>query len=295
MLPVYSNSDDGGVAPSGQEAVCLDCADEQPCLFDRCRGKVRENASAAVTPADLGEFQELAPAAVSPVIHRTPEELGIPRTVPDVPVRRERSVRPDWNEGPCPSPMREAHVKRDRLNRERAIVTSRGAKATMPRTVNALAVMAGAAMEELKKEKVKVSKTSYDMTSELNQKIAAEVATRPTAEIAASLNVPLSRVYHIRSQLRRMGKLKERGKRRPGRASKLAVGVRRVEIDPKRNGSAAALIHAFEKIDAGGAAEKISIELSGEEAARVVARMSPLQREAFLSAGLRAALLASFA
>jgi hypothetical protein len=67
-----------------------------------------------------------------------------------------------------------------------------------------------------------------------------------------------------------------------------------VEIDAQRPGTAAALMSALSKVDAGTdqVRVKIEIELSQAEVDRVLARLDTSQRQAFVAAGLRAALLA---
>lgn len=64
--------------------LCLDCSNEMPCVEARVGGKGREaGASARATLNVYGELEfESAPALV---IVRTPEELGVPRVVMDVP------------------------------------------------------------------------------------------------------------------------------------------------------------------------------------------------------------------
>ena len=68
---------------------------------------------------------------------------------------------------------------------------------------------------------------------------------------------------------------------------KHAEGVQSVQIEPRRPGTASALIDALDKVDG----EKLQIELTMGEVAQIVGRMDAARRNAFISAGLRAVLL----
>jgi hypothetical protein len=69
------------------------------------------------------------------------------------------------------------------------------------------------------------------------------------------------------------------------------ASLQTVQIDPQRPGTAAALINALSKLDADAERVKVEIELTRVEVAQMLDRLGPQQRDAFLSAGLRAALL----
>jgi hypothetical protein len=71
-----------------------------------------------------------------------------------------------------------------------------------------------------------------------------------------------------------------------------AMLPRPVEIDPERPGSASSLLAACDKVDAAAVRFTIEMTLSQAEIDQVLDRLGPAQRQAFLSAGLRAALLA---
>lgn len=68
---------------AGEYWLCLECADGLPCAAVRCCGQVRAESSAAVTHAEVAGLKALEDVApiVPPVTHRTPEELGLSRTV----------------------------------------------------------------------------------------------------------------------------------------------------------------------------------------------------------------------
>jgi hypothetical protein len=60
-----------------------------------------------------GQFGEVNfPSDPERVVHWTPEQLGMARTVPDVPVRK--TLTPDWSDAQPSGTMRLARVKRDR-------------------------------------------------------------------------------------------------------------------------------------------------------------------------------------
>ena len=65
----------------GDEPICLECADGELCVAVRCAGLVREESSACELGA-MNVFGDIdMPGNGGKVVHRTPEELGIPRTV----------------------------------------------------------------------------------------------------------------------------------------------------------------------------------------------------------------------
>ena len=99
-------------AESG-EPLCRDCAEGEPCLFERCAGRGRETSSTAVQQGECGALV-FAGDAPSEIRTRTPEELGIERVTRDEPRASRLNVRPDWSDGMARGPMREAGVKRDR-------------------------------------------------------------------------------------------------------------------------------------------------------------------------------------
>jgi hypothetical protein len=318
----------GKIDGDGDEALCLDCADEKPCAAERCRGQVRENSSAVVRPEELYAMDSAG--SPPPIVSRTPEELGIPRVVSTVPALTSLEMAglveglPEalktarWPAGADlammerrlglrasePRKVEPRKASEDSLKgvKTRTVIDSHG-RGVRVRMI-AHAVMGAEMIDEFAAEAAKEAKcksvqgesvtNNFDMTSELNQKIAAEPVTTRAAEIAASLNVPVSRVYGIRCQMRREGKLAGRGKRqaqaakKPG--TKLAATVRRVEIDPQRPGTAAALIDALAKRDAAGATA-VRLELTAGEVALLVGKLNDEQRGAFLAAGLKAAIL----
>lgn len=74
---------------------------------------LRPESSVSVAINEWGE-EVFAGDAPGPVIHRTPEELGLARVVPHVPPPPRLTIRPDFDERPRRGSMREAGVKRDK-------------------------------------------------------------------------------------------------------------------------------------------------------------------------------------
>jgi len=96
----------------GDEPMCLECADGELCVAVRCAGLVREESSACELGA-MNVFGDIdMPGNGGKVVHRTPEELGIPAVVRDVPQRKALTM--DWAAGAvvCGS-MRLKGVKKD--------------------------------------------------------------------------------------------------------------------------------------------------------------------------------------
>jgi hypothetical protein len=140
---------------------------------------------------------------------------------------------------------------------------------------------AGGRVEEAMPRGVKIAE-------DVREKIVAEPASLGHADVAAKYGIPVTTVHGIRW---RAGVVCKRG-RRSAKAGLSSGPVQRVEIDPQRPGTAAALMRATDKVDAGQMRVKVELELSQAEIDRVLDRLGPGQRIAFLSAGLRAALLA---
>lgn len=77
------------------------------------------------TRVEMNEFGELyfAGDAPGPVIHRTPEELGLPRVIPAQPPPL-KLINADW-QPPAPSTVRTRRMKRDPVRRGRYRVAPR--------------------------------------------------------------------------------------------------------------------------------------------------------------------------
>jgi len=243
-------------AADGEEPMCLDCAEGRACVVQRCAGLGREESSVRAVRGEFGEIN--FPGEDSAVVHRTPEQLGIARTVPDV--RERKTLTPDWSDAQPSGTMRMAHVKRDR-------------KPTM-RTITPVARRA-AEPDEAKQEESETVKNGEKCAFEGCDQVAYKGRKYCTAKHAYK-NKPAVKSKPAAPKVHR------------------ETTARPVEIDAQRPGTAAALMNALSKVDAGTdqVRVKIEIELSQAEVDRVLARLDTSQRQAFVAAGLRAALLA---
>jgi hypothetical protein len=232
---------------NGDEPMCLDCADGRACVALRCAGQVREESSVTVQAGIFGGVEFVGEG--ESVVHRTPEELGIARTVPDVPERKTVSL--NWNDGAVRGSMRSAGVKRDHKQTMRTVVT-RSALQT----------------EVTKESEVKNGgvKCAFEGCNEMAYDGRKYCAGRHGYK---NKPAPTKRAAKSRAML-----------------------PRPVEVDPQRPGTATALMTALNKIDADNERIKIEIELTRAEVDQMFGRLSPSQRQAFLTAGLRASLLA---
>ncbi len=78
-----------------EEPMCLDCVNDRQCALLRCAGRGREESSVSGSQNVFGEI--VFPSEISSVICRTPEELGLARTVPDIPERKLLAT--SWHDG----------------------------------------------------------------------------------------------------------------------------------------------------------------------------------------------------
>ncbi len=238
----------------GEEPMCLDCAEGRACVAERCAGRGREESSVS---ARLGVFGDLEfPGEETAVVHRTPEELGIAKTVPDIP--ELKSVSLFWGDTIATGSMRAAGAKRDRRLTMQTIAPPARA---VPAPV------------EAKREESETVKEGIKCAFEGCDLLAYEGRKYCTAKHAYKNEKPARLI------------------RKPPKKHQQNES-RQVEIDAQRPGSATSLIEALAKVDAASERVKIEIQLSKEEINQVVDRLNPTQRLAFLSEGLRAALLA---
>lgn len=244
---------------------------------------LRPESSVSVGLNEHGELQFPCDLA-GPVIHRTPEELGIPRVIPDVPVRVLPNVRPDFeDEKRIRSQSRRIGVKRDAPRRERCVMPVReeqqqeqpqilrGAQDDRPKSVEGEGEMPGRTPDDVRKQ---ILAAASELSVEgLRKKFGLSWLTVKTildeAGVEAKSGV------------------------KPGPRAKEKEGTalqRTIDVDPKREGTAAALIGALARRDA-ATAPAVRIELTQAEVAEFVGRLSDAQRGAFLAAGLKAAIL----
>lgn len=144
--------------------------------------------------------------------------------------------------------------------------------------------------EILKMEESEMARGQGPRKAISDEQIAAirAATSERAAELAKRLGIEPHLVYYYRAKWKK----EESGATPAKKTAKKPMSLARpVEIDPKRNGTADALINALSKIDR-QAGVKIELTLSHAEVAHVLEGLDTVQRTAFLSAGLRAALLA---
>lgn len=252
----------------GREPSCLECAEGETCVTLRVGGKGRENSSVAPTPADLGELRFDEPAAPPPVVHRTPEELGIPRTV-----KAE------------PEPLR-GEAKREAFN---AAIEEMG-RWKRPGWKHADAAKAAAceAKQENEERKMPTGKYGARTPDDVREKIVAEGYAASGRELAQKYGVSEATIHAVRAQ----AGMRKTAAAKPGRKAKAGAAARSIPVDPGRNGSAAALVRALDKLDAERELIRVTIELTRGELGQVLAGLTDAQRQAFSNEGMRAALTA---
>ena len=273
---------------------------------------LRPESSVSVSRDEYGELV-CDGERPGPVIHRTPEELGIPRVIaPDPPKRL--SIWPD--EWPIEAHRTaKRHAERHgsprlmgangspsvtgnaaaRAAREAPLRMIKGVAVRMPADAvmgaEMIDLLAGEAeRESLKEGKMSRGKYGVSTPPEVAAQIVANVDGLRMPELAAKFGVSVSTVSALRLKARTAegGKLPRAA---AYRAPKQARGLARaIDIDPKRPGTASSLIGALATRDA-AAAPAVRLELTEAEVVGIVARLSGEQRSAFLAAGLKAAIL----
>jgi hypothetical protein len=258
--------------------------------------KLRPESSVSL---DTNEYGELCFAGDGngPVVHRTPQELGIPTVIADdapgklMPwIDRERIVRVRRvRDLPESDAAREQREELERLARELKDCVIGGE----PVRMSAAATMGS---EMLGKPKEERGMNDFNLSDGVNARIVEEI-TLPAAELANKHGVPVSRIYGLRSQLKRNGKLPAKAERSERKVKdavrkkpKPKALARLIDVDPGRSSMADSLINALGARDV--AQMVIGIAMTPAEVAKVIGKLSAPQKEAFLNAGMRAALLA---
>lgn len=286
----------------------------------------RPESSVSVSIDEYGELH-FASDVHGAVIHRTPEELGIPRTVP------ARDPRPSWWGPSSPAtawtgPPKRAERTEAEQNRIRRAMgkaplrTVSGVRVRMPPN----AVMGAEMIEPLAKEiaeeiaseglegsgetpavlmaskEVESGREEQGMpqnktSAEIRQRVIEVGFAKSAEEVARENSISPSTVFAIRKEA---GLIAGRGKRpqrlngqHEAKAAKLAQSIslaRPVEIDAQRPGTAASLFGALARIDAQPMA--VTLQFTQDELGGILGRLNETQRAAFLSVGLRAVLLA---
>lgn len=232
-----------------------------------------------------------------PVLHRTPEELGIPRELKDVP-RVPSWFKPQRDTGPG-SAGRSLAVRK----------VARKMQELRPRVIGGelVAMAAGAMMgaeplggfiaERRETRGVKVDRRQPAFTADQELQLVADAKTMNIDELAKKHSIKQWKVYAVlkahgaKSVRKPMGTGARKGVK--GRAlvpaaRRAAASARAVEIDPGRPGSASALIDALARADD----ERLEIGFTVREVATILGRLDGARRAAFLAAGIKAALLA---
>jgi hypothetical protein len=276
----------------GEEPMCLECADAEPCVFQRLAGRGRDASS---TRAEVNIFGELnAAAAQGQVIHRTPEELGIARESKDEP-RVPSWIKPPTDTGPG-SVGRNVVDRAARKVQQAQLKEIGGELVLMP----AGAVMGAEPLEgfiaERRKEGKAMPKNNGRIPEEIRLKILAELPGVSNGEVGRKYDVAEGTVWYIRNKAGIRSTAKPGTREGAGERHAVAVipkakpAARSVAIEPQRPGTAAALIGALDRLDA--REEYISLQFAVPEVIAMLSGMSDEKRRAFMSAGIRAALLA---
>lgn len=226
---------------------------------------MRPESSVSVGRNVLGELV-FACDRPGPVIHRTPEELGIPRVVVAAKPRGEAATVDD----------RAARAEAEKLHRaveQRAKGVAAKSRKEQPE------VLRGAPDDKCKGD---------GMTNELKAKVLAE-PDAAVDDLVKRLGVSRSQVYNWRHEARKKSGAPAARKSEP-RAQPVSALQRTIDVDPQRKGTAHALLTALAKRDAAGAVT-VRLELTEGEVAALIGKLNDEQRGAFLAAGLKAAIL----
>lgn len=275
---------------------------------------LRPESSVSIEKNEFGEVEFVCDRP-GPVIHRTPEELGLARVVKDEPPRRWLTVDPDWNVKPRPGAMRAAEVRRDRgraLEKRvpvrpvcvEQVVEEQGPLEIVggePVRMPARAQMGAEPLSDFIRERKKGAKMRGKravITEEQRQTILTAPLSVSNHELAKVTGLRYGAVWKVRKDAGLKSTAKPgfgKGTALAGTASERAKkqhAALLVGIDPHAPGTAAAMMRAIDKIDGAAAAARVHLELTHGEVARYFEGLDPVQRNAFLAAGMKAALLA---
>ena len=269
-------------------AVCLACADGEPCAAVKVAGQGRNGSSVKAERNVWGEVNEIG--FVGEVIHRTPQELGIAAVIAAKPERPPRGLQIARIEDAKPEQRARGVAAMKKTARERpALQTIRGVDVVMPANASMGSEMIDLLATEREREEGKTM--PLPTPDAVKTKILAESAEMPHGEVAEKLGVSYPAVFRIRKE----AGVKVRRGVKPGtqphnaKSKSVSTQLQRVEIDPKRPGTAASLLGALARSDAARAGDEhvtLQLELTHGELAQIVAGLSAVQ----LAAALRAAL-----
>ena len=258
----------------GEEPMCLECADDEVCLYRRFERLGREESSVTPRLDESGAIE--FPSEQGAVVRRTPEELGIATAV----VSDQRSVvsdrKPQGLLSYTPDPEWRKKVE------QKNPVTIGSKRKSSPRPVRAV-----------KKEETRempTGKYGFKTPDDVRAQILAEPAGARVSELAKKYTVKTSTIYYIRKQagVRTAAILQPR----PPKAAKPSPPLRPVEIDLERPGNASSMMQALAKIDAAAGVIKIEMDLTQAEIGKFIGSLDAAERAAFLNAGMRAVLFA---
>jgi hypothetical protein len=227
---------------------------------------LRPESSVSVEMDEYGELV-FAGDRPGPVIHRTPEELGIPRVIK------------------APKPIEKAAVD-IRAARAEAQKLQRDVEQRRKATAGPSAAVAARPPLRM------TAKCEEDgsVANELKEKVLAE-PDLPVDELAKKTGASKQQIYNWRYEVRKKaGSVATPKQPKQKKAKPASTGLQRVTIDPQRPGTAAALIGAPARRDAASAVT-VRLELTEGEVASLIGRLSDAQRTAFLAAGVKAAIL----
>jgi transposase-like protein len=224
---------------------------------------------------NLDEFGQVVFAADrnGAVIHRTPEELGLPRVVAAAPPPAKREER---------TPAEVEHLRRQLRKAPLRVIHGE------PVRVAPMAQMGAEMLNE-------VGGTVMATAAEIKALVMAEPMDSPVADVMAKCGASQQQVYQWRYEARKKAGLVPQKKSSPKKAKPAKVksaGMQRVDVDPQRPGTASALLGALAKQDAAAERIKLELDVSLAEVAHIIGRLDVVQRQAFFAAGIRAALLA---
>jgi hypothetical protein len=205
----------------------------------------------------MDEYGELVFAGDSPgpVIHRTPEELGIPGMIeaPKVIVKAAVDIRAARDEA--------VKIQRDVEQRRKA--------AARPSVANS----------NRREEKT--------VANDLKDRVLAN-PSMTVSELEGLTGASKAQIYNWRWEARKKAGLIPETKAK--KAMPIYTGLQHVTIDPKRAGTASALIGALARRDATSEVS-VRLELTEGEVAVLIGKLNEAQRSAFLVAGVKAAIL----
>jgi hypothetical protein len=258
--------------------VCLDCANERPCVALRTEGATRDESSVCAALDVYGQLTFSGDAGE--VIQRTPEELGIARTVAhEEPIQ---DIRPEWGSS-YRGPMSRARVTRDQVKPTAApVVRAAVPEAQRPepqmlekemgmRTIKVGVKCAADGCDGPAFDGKRYCSKKHGWKNVEDRKRAAKDATTPRTDA-------------------------EKPAKRGNVATPTVATTNAVPIQTTRMpqmplpGGEYALITELARVDRSNKA--VPVEFTPTDVQRLIEKFNDAQRTAFVAAGLHAALLA---